>query len=105
MSVAAMFWFHEEIFQVDAGPTEEGREVVEEEGEPYFFAVLEDEEDFGLLFVEDPFLEQRFGGHHFIEHVLVFCKGFDEFEDERGIFALGEAKRAVCGHGKSLSRV
>lgn len=100
-----MVRLHEEVFQVDAGPTEEGREVVEEEGEPYFFAAFEDEEDFGLLFVEDPFLEQRFGGHYFIEHVLVFCKGFDELEDERGIFALGEAKRAVCGHGKSFSWV
>ena len=73
----------EQVFEVEAGPSEESRIVVEEKGEPGFDPVKGGEQDFGIgAFPEEGTTKVFLGGDDLMGKLFVLGEGADEAEDK-----------------------
>jgi hypothetical protein len=91
-SLASVAGLDEEVFEVDAWLSEEGRVRVEEEGEPDGLSVPLGDEDFGVgAGSEEGLCEVGFCGDDFMLEPLVVSECTDEVEDEGGVFWSGVA--------------
>ena len=91
-SRSARFGAHEQIFEIDAGASLEGREIVEEERKALRRAVDLANHDLGIgARAEEIFAELRFVEADFVRELFIIGEIADELGDQRKV---GGGRRA-----------
>jgi hypothetical protein len=92
----------EQVLEVDAGLADEGREVVEEEGEADRGTLEAGEHDLGVgARTAERRGEIRRGGGHLVLQALIHRQLADEFQHQRHFVGGGRADGDDVGHGVS----
>ena len=61
---------------------------MEKERKSNFLTILKRKNDFGLLFIKNPFFQCRFVSDNFIRHFFIVCQLFNKTQNQCNIISL-----------------